>query len=509
MLRKFYSYELLENPFPTTLDDSGQADKLIEFAGSNIRFVDGLGWMKFNGKYWEHSQFCADVAAMALTEVQLQEAQRLESSSLMAIKQRGLKLTGAKAKESMTAEELKIIEDANDAKSIMAFVKKQRSAAGISNVVKVFKSKIGLTPSEDFDKSAYEICTPNGVYDLRRGMDGYRPAKASDYMSLCTAVAPGDEGEEMWNEALKTATNGNQELIEFIQLVAGLGLIGEVKLQTVILIWGPSGSSKSTIWNPMTACLGSYAINLNADLLLSNKVSDNTAMSERASLRKKRWGLFSEVDEGVLDESSLKKLVSTDTIKGRYLYQTSIQFEPSHSIYGYLNVLPVFNAYSDAVRNRIMVIPFTSVIDSNKKIPNYGKVLLDKAGPAILAFMIEGAKKIIDLDFKIQDKIPSVVTDFMNGYMAKQDWLTEFLDSVCIYGDDQCLNAGQIYDVYIAYCRSKNKRPVSTEVFADLMKSRFDYESKRLTVEGRRARKSVYKGLALNLMDPQVSRYFK
>lgn len=484
---RFYPYKQLEKPFPQQLDDYGQATKLIEFTGGNIGFVEGIGWCAFNGCYWEQDPYCAEKAAMALTDYQLESSKRIDEVALQALK----KYYGTE----MTVKEL------------LAFVKKNRSASGISNVAKVFKAQVGIIPSEAMDKDPYLLCTPSGVYDLRQGMNGGRPAKASDKMTLCTTVAPGSEGMSLWLDALSIVTGGDKKLIDFIQLIAGLGLIGEVRLQQATIIWGPSGSAKSTVWNAMTHVLGTYAINLHADILLSDKITDSTAMSERAALRRKRWALCSEVDEGVLSESALKKLVSTDPIRGRFLYQAAIQFEPSHSLYCYLNTLPILDSLSEAVRNRLLVIPFTAKIADDKKIFNYGKVLAEKAGPAILAWMIEGARKIIALNFKLNDQYPDTVTKFMQNYFKGQDWLSDFLDSVCVYGDDQCVNAGQIYDVYIAYCRSKNKNPVSTAAFAELMKARYVYESKRSLENGHRVKRSVYKGLALNAMDPQVRRY--
>ncbi|MCF0143147.1 MAG: hypothetical protein HUJ75_07205 [Parasporobacterium sp.] len=341
-------------------------------------------------------------------------------------------------------------------------------------------------------------------------MDGRRDAKAEDYMSLCTKVAPGDEGKDVWLEALKKATNDDQELIDFIQLVAGLGLIGEVRRQMATFIWGPSGSAKSTIWNAMTAVLGTYAINLNADILLSNKISDNNIQSERASLRKKRWALCSETDEGMLSESSLKRLVSTDRIKGRHLFKDGIEFEPSHSVYCYLNKLPGFDVYNEAVRNRILVIPFTAVIPNEERIFNYGKVLAETAGPAILAFLIEGARKVIELNFNIEEKMPAKVAEFMREYEGKQDWLSEFLEEVCVFGDDQCVNPRRLYDVHVAWCRAKNIKAVSTQVFSELMKSRYPHETRRETLEdGKRPQQTVYKGLSLNPAVPLVLRCMK
>lgn len=484
---RFYPYKQLECPFPQNLDDYGQSKKLIEFVNGNIRYVEGLGCCSFNGCYWQSDPYCVEKAAMALTDFQLENLKRIDAAALEAAK----KIYGKEITR----------------KDFFMFVKKNRSASGIANIVKVFKAQIGITPSEEMDIDPYLLSTPGGVYDLHKGMNGFRAAKSSDMCTLCTAVAPCDTGMDIWLDALNTATGGNQQLIDFIQLVAGLGLIGEVRIQQATIVWGKSGSAKSTIWNPMTQVLGSYAINLHADVLLSDKVSDSTAMSERASLRKKRWALCSEVDEGTLNESALKKLVSTDPIKGRFLYQTAIQFEPSHSVYCYLNTLPALDSLSDAVRNRLMVIPFTAKIDSGKKIFNYGKFLYANAAPAILAWMIEGARKIIELDFKLNNHIPDVVSKFMNDYFIGQDWLTEFLDDVCTYGADQTVNSGQIYDVYIAYCRNKNKKPVSTAAFSDLMKSRFEYESKRITEDRHRVKKSVYKGLSLNMIDWQVRRY--
>ena len=66
------------------------------------------------------------------------------------------------------------------------------------------------------------------------------------------------------------------------------------------------------------------------------------------------------------------------------------------------------------------MIPFNAKIEGKADIKNYGEYLYENAGESILAWIIEGAKKVIALDYQIP--VPDCVTKAIDEYRSQNDW---------------------------------------------------------------------------------------
>ena len=102
---------------------------------------------------------------------------------------------------------------------------------------------------------------------------------------------------------------------------------------------------------------------------------------------------------------------------------------------------------------RIEVLPFTATMPEGKEdIPNYAQELADRAGGAILAWIIEGAKMFADAGYRFSP--PAVVTSATDDYRAKEDWLAGFISECCVCGHSHRVKAGDLYDRYRTYAAS-------------------------------------------------------
>lgn len=72
---------------------------------------------------------------------------------------------------------------------------------------------------------------------------------------------------------------------------------------------------------------------------------------------------------------------------------------------------------------------------------NYADYLFEHAGPAIMSWIIEGAKKAIDKDF--HTSLPDVVEAAIQAYREDNDWLGQFLE----HRHDQLRSLG--YKVFV------------------------------------------------------------
>ena len=81
---------------------------------------------------------------------------------------------------------------------------------------------------------------------------------------------------------------GDQSLIDYVQMICGLCLIGKVYTEAMIIAYGDGRNGKSTFWNVIYKVLGSYSGNISADLVDGIK-----------SLPDKIYSIGSDIVEGL------------------------------------------------------------------------------------------------------------------------------------------------------------------------------------------------------------------
>ena len=121
----------------------------------------------------------------------------------------------------------------------------------------------------DLNKNPYLLNTPSGTFDLRKGLGGFSEHKAEDYITKITTVSPSDKGKEIWLDCLDKIY-GDKELIDYVQRICGLAVIGKVFIEAMIIAYGDGGNGKSTFWNAIFRVLGNYSGKLSADALTTS-----------------------------------------------------------------------------------------------------------------------------------------------------------------------------------------------------------------------------------------------
>ena len=138
----------------------------------------------------------------------------------------------------------------------------------------------------------------------------------------------------------------------------------------------------------------------------------------------------------------------------------------------YTNHLPKVGAIDAGTWRRLIVVPFNARIVGRSDIKNYAEYLYQNAGEAVLAWIIEGARRVIELDFKI--KLPAVVEAATAKYREENDWLNHFLGECCEADASYSARSGEVYQAYRSYCNETGEFFRSTaEFYAALETSGF------------------------------------
>ncbi len=457
---------------PEDYTDLGQARVLSREYGEELRYSPALDYMRYDGTQWRESGELAVGAEVELTDLQMADADLLMSKTKKALLDSGTSMEEAaeavkKMKKGMktglSEKQMKLYEDYLDAKTYQSFVLDRRNWKYLKAALDTCRPLVQIDV-HDFDKNEFLLNTPSATYDLRKGLEGRREHRPRDFITKSTSVDPGEQGKELWLDALGKIFLGNQELIDYVQRVVGLAAIGKVYIEALIISYGAGRNGKSTFWNTILHVLGSYSGRLSADTLTVG--CRRNIKPELAEVFGKRLVIAAELEEGQrLNTSIIKQLCSTDDLFVEKKYKAPFSFTPTHTVILYTNHLPRVGATDDGIWRRLIVIPFRAKFEGKSDTKNYGDQLQKCAGPAVLSWIIEGARKVIDSNFQITE--PEIVRDSISDYREQNDWLTQFLTACCELTDNPYAEApsGELYQKYRDYSLKMGEYTRSTADF--------------------------------------------
>ena len=440
---------------PEDFSDMGEAKALIKEYRDDLLYTDATQFLSYDGMCWRENRQKAVGAVEEFLDMQLVESRdQFETAvaHMLAVDPSLDEITvrkGGRALEKLiTPQNAEAFGELQAARAYYGFVMKYRNYKHIADTQNTAKPMVA-TDINLFDAQENYLNTPGGTYDLTKGVNGMMPHKATDLLTKITNCAPGEDGKQLWEDALQLFFCGDQELIEYVQMTVGMAAVGKVYVEALIIAYGEGRNGKSTFWNTISRVLGTYSGAMSADSLTAN--CRRNVKPEIAELKGKRLIIAAELEEGTrLSTSILKQLCSTDQIRGEKKFKDPFDFTPSHTAVLYTNHLPKVSASDDGTWRRLIVIPFHAKIEGSSDIKNYADYLYNNAGPAVMSWIIEGARKVIEREFKIDP--PKVVANAIAEYRGMNDWLTHFLEDCCVTGDGLEQKSGDLYQEYRAYC---------------------------------------------------------
>lgn len=438
---------------PSDYSDVGQATVLaLEYEGK-LRYSPSTDFLVYNGRFWEESKPKAQAVAQELTTRQLEEAEtEIKKATDEMMKNGAWELLASmgpkKAAMAFSSEQARSFQKYENATTYRNYAIKRRDSKYITAALKEAHPMVEIDQRQ-LDADEFLLNTPSATYDLRICLPSAHEHTPADFITKQTTVDPSDEGMDIWQDALETFFCGDNELIDYVQEIAGLSAIGKVCVEGLIIAYGEGRNGKSTFWNTLSRVLGTYSGNMSADTLTVG--CKRNVKPELAEAKGKRIIIAAELEEGMrLNTSNVKQLCSTDEIYAEKKYKDPFSFVPSHTLVLYTNHLPKVGAIDAGTWRRLIVIPFNAKIEGSSDIKNYADYLFNKAGGAILKWIMTGAKRVIEKDYHIVK--PAVVEAAIQKYKDNNDWLSQFLDECCETDSSYSAKSGDVYNAYRSYC---------------------------------------------------------
>ena len=320
--------------------------------------------------------------------------------------------------------------------------------------------------AEHWDQDPWLLGTPGGVVDLRMGE--LRAGRPEDSITKQTAVVPSDSSDcPLWIQFLEEATDGDRELIRFIQQWAGYSLTGSTREQALAFIHGDGGTGKSVFLKTLSGILSEYACTSAVTVFLASAHDQHT--TSIAMMRGARLVTASETQQGrAWNEALIKSLTGGDPITARFMRQDDFTYTPQFKLCVIGNHAPVVSTVDEAMRRRFNIVPFVhKPVVPDLELENR----LKAEWAEILRWAIEGG-----LDWQRHGLVrPNAVKECTQEYFSNQDVLGQWLDDECdVELGNEYINdkAGSLFGAWTAYAKRAGVDPKSQTSFASDMKRR-------------------------------------
>ncbi len=438
----------LDGPDGLHLTSMGNADRFLRDYHADVLWVEGPTINSAGNFYcWDGQRWQADnPKAMLLAKETVSNLKRLIALAVDA---------GQKS---------------DAVKTLVSFWRSCESEHKVSEILTLARWHVVIKQGQ-FDADPDLLGVRNGLVDLRSGT--LRPAKREDYITKQANVTFDSSATcRFWEEFLLETTQGNLELVSYLQQCVGLSLTGHTKEHVFFIIVGPGRTGKSTFCETIKYIWGDYAIGIDPNSLAASMKSEGgRARPDIARLPGVRLALANETRKGLqLDAGLVKALTGGDTVQARHLYQAEFDFKPTHKLWLRTNEEPQFDGGDTGMQRRVKKIPFVHIVETeDANLPE--KLRGESAG--ILNWAIRGL-----LSYREHGLVePAIVQSETAEYIKSLDILAQFIEDECEIGKF-VQPAGELYQRYRLWIDARGQKALGSPRFRnDLQAKGYRWEA--------------------------------
>jgi putative DNA primase/helicase len=347
-----------------------------------------------------------------------------------------------------------IAADCERAASVVASAKTVAAVERLARADRRLAATTAQWDANDRSLNAGEDEAPNATYDLRTGIG--RPPDPLDYITKKTAcsVAPAGTPHPLWDAFLMRVTDNDPELVGFLQRYIGYCTTGLTAEHVFVFAYGTGANGKSTFINTIARIFGDYATVAAMSTFIASNVEQHP--TDLAKLRGARLVVAQETQKGRRwDETKIKTLTGGDKMSARFMRQDFFDFVPTFKLFISGNHKPRLNSIDEAIRRRLLLVPFTVQIPRKERDPQLADKLWGERR-AILRWCIDGC-----LEWqRIGLAPPKIVLDATENYFSDQDTLQQWLDDCTEDGGQFAFTrTTELFASWKAWCETGNVKP--------------------------------------------------
>lgn len=432
-----------------SLDDIGNAERLVDHYGGEIRFtVDAEQWVTYEDGRWSFKGGATRVWQRVIRTIDAVPQTEAGAYS----KARG---RGEDGKELPSPRE-----------TFLKWVASQRMRPKLAAMREIAQGHPSLHCfMSDFDRPEMLLNVANGVVDLCTGqlMD-HDPGLF--LMQQSPIVFDPDAKAPMWEEFLASVMP-DEERRAYLARVIGYTLTGSTEEQVMFIHHGDGQNGKGVFMRVITEIFGDYAQSVPRSTLMAKQ--NEGIPNDVARMMGKRLLSTTETSAGKkLDDELVKQLTGEDTVSARFLNKEFFDFRPVGKIHLVTNYLPTVGG-GHGIARRLQDIGWDVIVPPDKRIKKYDEKILAAEAPGVLNWAIQGC-----LDWQRQGlAVPQAVKDKTKEHLAKSDPLLMWRDEYTKEAEpDAYTETGVLFASYKQWCQAGSIREMSIRAFGDALQEK-------------------------------------
>jgi putative DNA primase/helicase len=264
-----------------------------------------------------------------------------------------------------------------------------------------------------------------------------------------------------WEKFLARIFDGDMNLLSFIRRSVGYTLTGRGSERCLFVLIGNGANGKSTFLRVILRLFGDYGAGTPMHTLMSGRYG-NEKTDDLAALPGRRFVQAQEAESGQrLAEAKIKMMTGGDSITCRPLYGHQFTYDPQFVLWLATNEMPDISAGSDAVWERLRIIPFDVAIPSHERDLALFDKLVEEL-PGILNWAIDGYQDWKKNHLTSPDKVLRTVS----GYREEKGLVAQWINEECIQDPSAKSLSKPLYKTYLDWATANHNEPLSNLKFA-------------------------------------------
>ena len=386
--------------------------------------------------------------------------------------------------------------DLNKAQKFYKLADKLRDTGYINSVMKEADNDFFDSTQEfynELNENPKLICFNNGVYDLSKDKDNFRPGRPEDRISFSTKIdyVPLDKNNFHQQMIIEEIENFIEKILpdedvrEYTLTLLASFLNGSTKNEQFHFWTGTGGNGKSKLVELFEMAFGDYCCKLPISLLTQKRKASGSAEPEMARTKGKRFACLQEPSKGArINEGLLKEYTGGDKISTRALYKDTFEFKPQFKMVLCCNAMPELDAKDGGLWRRVRVIEFKSKFKDNpnpltEQLPydhpdnprEFQKEPVDERFPlwkeVFMSLLLNKYYKKYKYEGLVE---PEEVLEYTRKVQEENDDIKKFWDEMVIIGDSNKdkLKINEVYNAFKDWLKErygKNKRTINRDKF--------------------------------------------
>jgi P4 family phage/plasmid primase-like protien len=376
-----------------SLTDSGNAKRLAELYGDQMRYNKSLGWVIWDGKKWN-----------------IDDPSRAIKFAEDAVK-------------SIFAEAASIADSFMRSK-VLKHANQSLNLNRLRGMLGVAESKL-YTDKETFDDNhKWLLNVENGILNLKTRELMLHDSKYMMTKTAGTRYDP-DADAPQWKKFIEMIYP-DPEMRRYVQKSVGYSLTGNSDERAIYFLEGKDGNNgKSTFVNTLAEMFGEYAASTDIQVITS---AGKAASPMNEAFYNARFVYTNEVKaNSTLSTTDVKALTGDDPIQCNPKFRKPYSFQPTHHLWIFGNNRPApDNPNDEAFWDRLKRIKFDKKIPADIRRPQEEvKKEFRAERPGILNWALEG----LHLWIKEGWQVPQALLDAVEEYREEYDLLAQFIEA--------------------------------------------------------------------------------